>query len=158
LIVGARRILLAMVAAALALSSCGSVEAGPPQITEARVGQPTGPNAALYFTAIGYGSSDRLLSVSTEIAQTTAIHETVVGDDGVVSMQPITSLDLPATGDLVLEPGGFHAMLIGVDRLNIGAEVEFELTWEKAGTQTIDATVVDPSDTMGPDMEETGSG
>jgi copper(I)-binding protein len=117
-----------------------------------RIGQPTGPNAALYFHADGYGTADRLVAVTTDVASRVEIHETTMNDDGTMGMSPIDGLDLPADGELVLEPGGYHIMLIDVDRLEVGEMVEVVLDWEHAGAQSIEAEVVAPEDTMG-DME-----
>ncbi|MDH3189249.1 MAG: copper chaperone PCu(A)C [Acidimicrobiia bacterium] len=136
----------------LVAAACGGGDDGGPTISDARIGQPTGPNAALYLTASGYGEADSLISVETRVSPTAEIHETMMGDDGTMSMQPVVSLELPASGDLVLEPGGYHIMLIDVERLEVGDEVDVILAWEKAGNQTIKAEVVEPAATMD-DME-----
>lgn len=135
------------VAITLTVVACGGAKS--PTVSEARIGQPAGPNAALYFTASSYGESDKLLSVSTDVAASVEIHQTMMDDTGMMTMMPMESLVLPAEGDLVLEPGGYHVMLLGVDQLELGAMVEVGLTWEKAGSQTIEAVVVSPADTMG---------
>jgi copper(I)-binding protein len=77
------------------------------------------------------------------------IHETTTADDGTMGMQEIGSLDLPADAQLVLEPGGYHLMLVEADRLEVGSTVEVTLTWQQAGTQTIEAEIVEASETMG---------
>lgn len=119
-----------------------------PEISDARVGEPTGPNAALYFTATGNGDGDRLVAATTDVAESTEMHETAVGDDGTVGMRSIESLDLPTEGTLVLEPGGHHVMLVDVDRLEVGEVIEVVLVWENAGEMTVMAEVVDPADTV----------
>jgi copper(I)-binding protein len=40
-------------------------------------------------------------------------------------------------------------MLVDVDQLEVGDTVRVTLTWEVAGEMTVEAEVVDPSDTMG---------
>ncbi|MGA7096320.1 MAG: copper chaperone PCu(A)C [Acidimicrobiia bacterium] len=140
----------------VAVSACGGGGRGDsPQVSDARIGQPTGPNAALYFTADGYGEDDQLVGAATDVAPKVEIHETVMGDNGTMGMQPVESLDLPASGQLVLEPGGYHVMLVGVDRLDVGAKVKVTLDWKNAGEQTIEAEVVEPSETMD-DMGDMG--
>lgn len=151
----ARRTVLVLTVALMSagLAACGDGDSSSmPEIADARIGQPTGPNAALYLTASGYGTDDSLVGVSTDVAPTVEIHETTMGDDGTMGMQPVPELDLPAEGDLVLEPGGYHIMFIDVDRLDVGDTVEVTLEWENAGEQVITAEVVEPSDTMG-DMD-----
>lgn len=126
--------------------ACGG-DADGPVISDARVGEPTGPNAGLYFTVEGYGTEDSLVSASTDVAATVELHETVMGDDGTMGMRPVTGYPLPASGQLVLEPGGLHIMLMDVDPLVAGTTIEVTLTWEKAGEIPITADVVEPAET-----------
>lgn len=138
-----------LLAMALALvAGCGGETAGL-QISEARVGAPTGPNAAMYFTASGADEADSLRTATTDVADEIQIHETVVSEEGTMSMRSVPRLELPADGQLVLEPGGYHLMLVGVDELEVGDTISVTLTWEVAGEMTVEAEVVDPSDTIG---------
>lgn len=89
------------------------------------------------------------MSVSTDVARQVEIHETTMDEDGTMSMRPVEVLDLPPGGELVLEPGGVHVMLIDADRLEVGESVEVVLTWERYGDMSIDAEVVEPAMTMG---------
>lgn len=134
--------------AALALTAGCSGETEGLQISDVRVGAPTGPNAAMYFTASGADEADSLRSASTDVAGEIQIHETI-SDEGTMSMRPVPRLELPAGGQLILEPGGYHLMLVGVDELEVGDTISVTLTWEVAGEMTVEAEVVDPSDTMG---------
>jgi len=119
-------------------------------VTEARVGAPTGPNAALYFTASNDGDEpDVLIGVSTDVAGTVELHETTHGDDGTMGMRPVTSLDLPAGETLTLEPGGLHVMLIDVEPLEEGDRITVTLHWQSAGEMGVETEVVSPADTMG---------
>lgn len=140
---GTALVLLGLVAAA-----CGG-SSSEPTMSDIRIGQPTGPNGALYFTAEGYGTADRLIGASTDVADHTEVHETVMKEDGTMGMQHVEALDLPADGTLVLEPGAYHIMLMDVDRLDVGTLVEVTLQWEVAGDIEIQAEVVDPADTGG---------
>lgn len=149
-----------LAAMGLMIAACGG-DGGGIEVSDARVGQPTGPNAGLYFTATSGGEADRLLGATTESAASVELHESSVGDDGTMSMQPIDGLDLPADGELVLEPGSYHLMLIDAERLEVGDTVEVTIAWERAGDMTIEAEVVEPGDTMGDeemDMGDEGSG
>jgi copper(I)-binding protein len=125
------------------LSACDS--AGAPEILDARIGAPAGPHAALYFTAIGGDEDDRLLGARSTVASELQIHETTTDADGTVAMEAVDGLDLPAGGTLVLSPGGYHMMLIDVERIGPGDEVDVTLVWENAGEWTMPAEVVDPS-------------
>lgn len=137
----------AALALAVIVAAC-SAGTGP-EISDARVGQPTGPNAALYFTATSGGEADRLLGATTDAAGAIEIHETVMNGDGTMAMAGVEALDLPSGDTLVLEPGGYHLMLVDAERLHVGDTIDVTLMWETAGEETIEAEVVDPGDTMG---------
>jgi len=121
------------------------------EIVDARLGEPTGPNAALYFTALGGDSPDRLVGARAAIATEVQIHETTTGEDGTMSMRPVDGLDLFADGELVLEPGGFHLMLVDVERVESGDEIDVTLVWENSGEMTIPVDVVAPGETISDD-------
>jgi copper(I)-binding protein len=145
-----RRLLLAGLIASSLLVAC-SGDDGAPEISDVRIGQPTGPNAALYLTATSNGAPDRLLGATTSVAASVELHETTMGSDGTMSMARIDRLDLPADGSLVLEPGVYHLMLVDADRLEVGETVEVTLIWETAGEMAVEAEVVDPGETLGDD-------
>lgn len=140
----------------LLLAACGGAGDGI-EISDARIGQPTGPNAALYFTAIG-DVADRLVGASTDVAASVELHESSMAGDGTMSMQQVGGLDLAPDEELVLKPGGYHLMLIDADRMEVGDTVEVTVSWEAAGDMIIEAEVVEPGDTMmDEDMGDEGS-
>ncbi|HSM45541.1 MAG TPA: copper chaperone PCu(A)C, partial [Acidimicrobiia bacterium] len=121
---------------------------GPVTVVDVRIGQPTGPNAALYLTASAEGQ-DRLLGAETDVAREVELHESTTNDDGTVSMRPVDDVEIPTESSLVFEPGGFHLMLFDVERLEVGDVVEVILMWETSGEMAVEAQVVDPGDTVG---------
>lgn len=142
-----RRWLLAGAILLATVTACSSGEETI-EIVDARLGEPAGPNAALYFTASGGDEPDRLLGARTAVATEVQIHETATGEDGTTTMRPLDGLDLPADGELVLEPGGYHLMLVDVERVEAGDEIDVTLIWENSGEWTIPVDVVPPADTM----------
>lgn len=136
----------AILLATVACSGDGTIE-----VVDARLGEPAGPNAALYFTAMGGDEPDRLVGASAVIATEVQIHETTTGEDGTMSMRPVDGLDLPADGELVLEPGGYHLMLVDAERVEVGDEIDVTLVWENSGELTIPVDVVAPAETMSDD-------
>lgn len=128
--------------------SCGSADEHV-VVSDARIGQPTGPNAAMYFTATGGSEPDRLVGAFSEAAASMELHETTTGEGGVMGMQTVQGLDLPTDGVLVLEPAGFHLMLVDARRMELGETVEVTLVWERAGETIVTAQVVEPGNTMG---------
>lgn len=131
-------------------TACSSGD-GTIEIVDARLGEPAGPNAALYFTASGGDEPDRLLGASAAIAAEVQIHESVTGEDGTMTMRPVDGLDLAADGELVLEPGSYHLMLVDVEPVEAGDEIDVTLIWENSGESTIPVAVVPPADTMSDD-------
>ncbi len=138
-----------MLLAVLVLAACGGGEEGI-EVSDVRIGQPTGPNAALYFTVENHtDGADVLESVETTVASSAEIHETIMDDDGTMRMQPLDRpVEIGPGANLVLEPGGIHVMLIDVEPLEVGLSVEVTLVWQVAGEMTVDAEVVEPGDTM----------
>lgn len=61
---------------------------------------------------------------------------------GMMSMRQVASIEVPAGGEVVLEPGGYHVMLIGLSApLVVGESFPLALEFEKAGTITVTAEV-----------------
>lgn len=115
--------------------------------------------AALYVVVVNGGDeADRLLSISTTAAGSTVIHETVIdGDTSRMSLAE-DGLEVPAGGEVVLAPSGFHAMLVKlVEPLEVGDVVEATLEFEHAGTVLIEVPVTDgvgPMEGMSDDDDE----
>ena len=61
---------------------------------------------------------------------------------GMVGMQPIERLEIPAGATVELKPGSYHIMLIGLKQeLKAGETIEITLTFEKAGDVKVTAEV-----------------
>ena len=88
---------------------------------------------------------DRLTGGTTDVAQAVEIHETVVEND-VMKMQMLAGgLEVPAKGEVLLKPGGYHIMLIGMRRnLEVGDTFTLELQFEKSGPITVNPEVREP--------------
>jgi hypothetical protein len=105
-----------------------------------------------YMTIENTGSAaDALIGASSPAATTAEVHETVVmgspapgasADGGMMGMQPVKRLEIPAGGTVELKPGSYHIMLIGLKQdLKVGDSVEITLTFEKVGEIKVTATV-----------------
>ncbi len=78
--------------------------------------------------------ADRLIGVETPAAKSAMLHESSVGADGVAKMSHVEGIDLPAGETVVLEPGGYHIMLMGLTKpLTEGEMVPATLIFEHAG-------------------------
>jgi copper(I)-binding protein len=102
---------------------------------------PTASSASLYMTIAGSGEADRLVGVTTPAAGSAMIHQSKTVD-GVAQMSMLEALDVPATGEVKLEPGGAHVMLMGLKRpLKQGDTVALTLTFEKSGAVEVNVPV-----------------
>ncbi len=101
-----------------------------------------GGNAAIYFTLVNKGNtSDALVAVSSDAAETAGTHETRMEGD-IISMVPVPRIEVPAGGRTELEPGGFHVMLVRLKRdLSSGDTVSVTLRFEKSDEITVEAEV-----------------
>lgn len=100
--------------------------------------------AAGYVTIVNHGGeADRLVAVTGEIAGRTEIHEMAVDDKGVMTMRPLAAgLEIPAGGEVVLKPGGFHIMFLDLTGARKqGERFSGSLTFEKAGTVEVEFSV-----------------
>jgi copper(I)-binding protein len=99
-------------------------------------------NTAAYMTLRNVGNApDRLTGARSEIARMTELHRTTIDDRGLARMGEVDGLDLPAGGTALLEPGGFHVMMMGVGPLVEGDTVEITLLLEASGSLDIVAEV-----------------
>jgi periplasmic copper chaperone A len=127
---------LALCAATPALAhdiTHGSLELNAPF---ARATLPGAPVAGGFLTIVNTGTDDdRLISVSSEIARETQIHEMAMEGD-VMRMRPLADgLAVPAGETVVLEPGGYHIMFMGLNGPFVeGETVPVTLEFELAGT------------------------
>lgn len=137
-------------ALALALSLAPTAMAHGFKIGELEIGHPwsraTLPGAKVaagYLTVKNNGSTpDRLVGVSADIAGTGEIHEMSV-KDGVMTMRPLAGgLEIPAGGEVKLEPGSYHLMFKQLKAPAVeGVKFPGTLTFEKAGTVKVEFAV-----------------
>ncbi len=98
-------------------------------------------------------SDDALIGVTSSAAEHVELHLSSMDDEGMMSMNQVTEIPVPAQADAVLEPGGYHVMLVDlVEPLLEGAEVELSLEFMNAEPQTISAPVMAAAP-MTPDMD-----
>ena len=64
-----------------------------------------------------------LMSVDSDIAKDVELHEHIM-NNGMMKMQQVTHINIPANSTIVLKPGGLHVMLIGLNKkLKVGDKV-----------------------------------
>jgi copper(I)-binding protein len=87
-----------------------------------------GGNSAAYMRLVNNGSvADALVGASTDVAKVVEIHSMTM-ENGVMRMFPVEQIEIPAGGTAELQPGGFHVMLIDLNKdLNAGDTVDLTL-------------------------------
>jgi copper(I)-binding protein len=88
----------------------------------------SGVISALYLALENNTSAAmQLTGVETEVARVVEMHQSQ-SQNGLMQMRPVESVEVPAGGEVVFEPGGFHIMLIDINRpLGPGDEVAVTL-------------------------------
>lgn len=145
-----------LLAAALVLAPLSAFAAdatvGPLQVEHpwARATAASARNGGAYLAVRNTGAAgDRLVAASTTVAGRAELH-TNIDDNGVMKMRHVPAIDVPAGGQAVLKPGGFHVMLMDLKApLAEGQHFPLTLTFEKAGSVTVDVVVGKPG-AMGP--------
>src|SRR3954464_10717204 len=84
------------------------------------------------FLTITSTDNAKLIGVSTPIAKTAEIHQTM-NHRGMMHMEGVKAVDLPAGKAVALQPGGFHVMLMGLKApVKVDAKVPLTLMVEDA--------------------------
>jgi hypothetical protein len=138
------------------MTACGGAAApqnsapdgSPPQISVAgawaRPSPMTAGNGAIYMQLKNSGgSTDALVSASTDVAEVVEIHESIIEND-VMKMHPVEKVEIPAGGMAMLEPGGYHVMLINLkQQLEPDSKISVTLNFEQSDPLTIEAEIKD---------------
>lgn len=106
---------------------------------------PNAPVGGGFLTIENEGpEADRLLSASSPAADVVQVHEMAMEGE-VMKMRPLADgLELPAGQTVVLSPGGFHLMFMGLKQAFVeGETIPVTLVFEKAGTVEIALPVLD---------------
>jgi copper(I)-binding protein len=114
----------------------------PIQVEHAWARATAGKTGGAFMTIVNTGSADdRLISVATPIAEKAEVHRTIE-ENGVMKMRPVPEIDVKAGDKAVLQPGGYHVMLMGLATpLKQGTSFPLTLTFVKAGNVTTNVTV-----------------
>ena len=92
------------------------------------------------FMVLRSAQPARLVGVSSPVAASVELHKSAM-QDGMMSMDHVDAIDLPAGQDVNLAGGGYHVMLIGLKRqLKQGETVPLTLQ-VKRGAATENVTV-----------------
>ncbi|MBX2807325.1 MAG: copper chaperone PCu(A)C [Cellvibrionaceae bacterium] len=127
-------------------------------IADARV-RATAPhmqNTTVYFAVMNPLDQDiDLVNVSSDTIERVEIHAHTM-QDGLMKMEKIDALTIPKKSTLLLEPGGYHIMLMDLKHpINAGEQIILTLTFNTGATKTISAIA---KKNMGTTEHEHGAG
>lgn len=102
--------------------------------------------SAGYMTIRNAGAErDVLVGVTSPAAGRVDIHETRLGEGGVMQMFPIDEVPIPADGAVAFAPGGLHLMLMDLHAPLAEAErVRMTFVFERSGAIELEAQVARP--------------
>jgi copper(I)-binding protein len=140
--------LFAAICAAVLVSHAAAAQSSPPSPADimvddawARATSPSQKVGGIFVSIMEMGAPDKLVSVSSPIADSLELHETI-NDNGIMKMRPVAALPLASGETVELKPGGYHIMAMGLkQQLVPGASFPVTLHFEKAGDVTVTATV-----------------
>lgn len=132
---------IAALAAPFALVSCA--DPAPLYVDQAWVklnANPAAPSAA-YFTIHGGAEPVKLLQVTTEGAVRVEMHKSAM-KDGMMSMQSVQSVDVPAETEVKFAPGGLHVMLFDVNPAVVDyGKMTFTMVFSNGDRLIVDAPI-----------------
>ena len=114
----------------------------------------------------GSGQDRTAVSASSDVAEAVELH-THLHEDGVMKMRQVEKIEVPAGSETLLQPGGFHLMLIGLKQpLDLGQLVDITLNFDDGSSVPVKAEVRSvlkgmnmgrtPSEHAGQGMEHAG--
>jgi len=134
--------IIGLLVGSFTLLSALSVEVKEPY---ARATPVNTPNSAVFMTLENTTNKNISLEMAWcyDIVQAAELHTSEI-KDGIRTMHKVEKIDIPANSSIVLKPGGFHIMLIGLKKpLEVGKTIDINLGFSNGTGQTIKAEVKD---------------
>jgi periplasmic copper chaperone A len=150
-----RRLAMLAVSAALLVAGCGARKKEAPSIDHAWVRLPAVPGrpGAAYFRLHGGAEPARLIAIESPQVQSIELHQSMKGGTppgamgGMMEMAKIDGIDLPADGAVEFAPGGYHAMLFGIDpKATPGTKLQLSFRFAKGQPIAVQAKAVGAGD------------
>jgi periplasmic copper chaperone A len=97
---------------------------------------------AVYLSIMNMGKDiDQLIGISTPAAENAMLHKSN-DENGVMKMEMLDHLEIPAGATIDILPGHMHIMLTGLKApIKIGDHVPLELEFKRSGKVSADAIV-----------------
>ena len=115
-------------------------------VTDATIDWPANPDIAAVRLTISNGTdADDLLTGASSSTGEATIHRSATDAQGRSTMKPLDQLEVPAGKTVVFEAGDLHVMLEDpAPPLEIGDAVTVTLDFERAGSRSVTAEVIEP--------------
>ena len=134
----------ALCLAAFGLSACGNAEDPAPAADQLSIANPEvvealpGRDVTKAHMVITGGAEDTVLvGARSPRLSAVEIHETTRSGNGVAGMRRIEELPIPAGESVVLEQGGLHIMLFGVDEGELDGGLPLTLEFRPGGEREV---------------------
>ena len=139
-----RRVVLCCAGFLLLWMACGGRDERSVVVRDAWVREPPGghPIAAAYMTIVNNSDAAMVLvGAQSPVVERIEIH-TMTHEDGTMRMRQVERVPLPAGGQVVLESGGLHLMLMGLSKPpRAGDSVDLTLRFADGSARTVSASV-----------------
>jgi copper(I)-binding protein len=146
-LIAAAILVMAAASAAAHEFKAGAVTVAHPWARATVAGGTTG--AVFLEIKVAPGRGDRLVGGKADAAEKVEIHHHRM-EKGTAKMRAVPGVGIPAGKSIVLNPHGYHVMLIGLKSpLKEGDVLPLTLRFERSGEVAIEASV-EPADAMGP--------
>ncbi|MBL1436759.1 MAG: copper chaperone PCu(A)C [Rhodobacteraceae bacterium] len=128
-----------LLGAALSLSALPALAEINIQDPYARASSPAARVGAAFMVISNSGDEDdRLISVSSDAAKRIELHTHVITDGVAKMMEVEEGFVVPAHGEVLLQRGGYHVMMMGLTAPFVqGETITLNLVFENAGAQTL---------------------
>jgi copper(I)-binding protein len=102
-----------------------------------------GNNSAAYMVIHNDRSEAvRLIGASGDVARMVEIHQSSADSSGMMHMAKVDGIDIPTGSDVELKPGGYHVMLMGLQRnLSLGDHFTLTLKFDQGADLDVDVVV-----------------
>lgn len=98
--------------------------------------------AGAYISLENAGAADTLVEARSDVAKKVELHESRMVD-GVMKMEHVPALPIPEGGEVVMQPGGYHVMLMGLNHpLTEGETIAVTLVFESGLELPVEVPVV----------------
>lgn len=128
-------LLISTMASAMSKEEALQIQVSHPYAREV----PPGAMASASFMGLK-NTSDHdiyLIQADSNVAKKVELH-THIHDNGVMRMRQVPDIKIPAHGMTMLQPGGFHIMLIGLkQKLVKGQQIQVKLTFKDGSHKTV---------------------